>query len=157
MALDYTGEVVIKSEPINQYINFVNFRMIDNALLNSNYPNPYPPYGNWVDLNNDGKVDPDEMTPEQYPFTVKWLRSYPGGQSWLYGSGYLYDETNTPGNGPLPVTSLVNQPPWGFNGFNARWAQFAWLDREPPYKNYLFENLEQKCILSQITTLHLLL
>jgi len=42
---------------------------------------------------------------------------------------------------PLPVTSLVNQPPWGFNGFNARWAQFAWLDREPPYKNYLFEKL----------------
>ena len=114
--IDYMGTVKVTVEKLYD-INFAEFEIVDEGLRNientlfGNGPwvNPYPPYG--PSLN-------------QMPWVLQnynmELRSYPGGQSLLLGSGFGNNYLGNPLSGPISAFGVVGL----YNGFNSRHAQF---------------------------------
>jgi len=108
--IDYMTKdpVTVKTAKIYD-INFAEFEVVDEGLRNSPFGNPYPPYGPAAD---------------QFPWVLRnltmELRSYPGGQSNLPGSGWGYNWNKQPNTGPADANTVVGLP----NGFNSRHAQF---------------------------------
>ncbi|MGC8943988.1 MAG: hypothetical protein ACP5KX_07800, partial [Caldisericia bacterium] len=89
-------------------LNFAEFEIVDEGLRNSPFYNPYPPYG---------------PAPDQSPWVLRNLemeiRSYPGGQTNLPGSGWGLDYRKLPNIGPQSAWQVVVLN----NGWNARHAQ----------------------------------
>ncbi len=108
--IDYmtTTPVTVKTAKIYD-INFADFEIVDNGLRYSQFGNPYPPYG---------------PVTNQFPWILRnltmELRSYPGGQSNLPGSGWGYNWQGQPNSGPVSASAVVGLT----NGFNSRHAQF---------------------------------
>ncbi|MDI6860708.1 MAG: stalk domain-containing protein [Caldisericia bacterium] len=109
--IDYMTKepVTVKTAKIYD-INFAEFEIVDEGLRNSPFGNPYPPYG---------------PAANQFPWVLRnltmELRSYPGGQSNLPGSGWGYNWQGQPNTGPVGASNPSVLLP---NGFNSRHAQF---------------------------------
>ncbi|MGC8944009.1 MAG: hypothetical protein ACP5KX_07905, partial [Caldisericia bacterium] len=108
--IDYMTETPVSVSTTKIYdLNFAEFEVIDEGLRNSPFTNPYPPYG---------------PTTNQFPWVLRnitmELRSYPGGQSNLPGSGWGYNWNNQPNTGPVSANDVVVLS----NGYNSRHAQF---------------------------------
>ncbi len=108
--IDYMTETPVTVSTTKIYdINFAEFEVVDEGLRNSPFRNPYPPYG---------------PAANQLPWVLRnitmELRSYPGGQSNLPGSGWGYDWNNQPNTGPVDALTVVGLT----NGWNSRHAQF---------------------------------
>ncbi len=107
--IDYMTKdpVTVKTAKIYD-INFAELEVVDEGLRNSPFDNPYPPYG---------------PASDQDPWVLRnltmELRSYPGGQSNLPGSGWGYDLAGNPNMGPVDANTVVGLP----NGFNSRHAK----------------------------------
>lgn len=106
--IDYLGKVKVTVNKLYD-LNFAEFEIVDLALRGSPFSNPYPPYG---------------PATNQWPWVLRnytmELRSYPGGQTNLPGSGLGYDYQGLPLSGPIDALGVVGLT----NGFNARHAQF---------------------------------
>jgi len=106
--IDYKTKdpVTVKTAKIYD-INFAEFEVVDEGLRNSPFGNPYPPYG---------------PTGDQDPWVLRnltmELRSYPGGQSNLPGSGWGYDWNEDLNTGPVDVLTVVGLE----NGWNLRYV-----------------------------------
>jgi len=108
--IDYMTKDPVSVKTAKIYdINFAEFEVVDEGLRNSPFGNPYPPYGPATD---------------QFPWVLRnltmELRSYPGGQSNLPGSGWGYDWNEDPNTGPADALTVVGLE----NGWNSRHAQF---------------------------------
>lgn len=115
--IDYMGKVKITVTKLYD-LNFAEFEIVDEGLRNfentfggfmTPWINPYPPYGPAVDQN-----------PWVLQNYMMELRSYPGGQTLLPGSGFGNDYLGLPLSGPLSAFTVVGL----HNGFNSRHAQF---------------------------------
>jgi len=109
--IDYLGKVNVTVTKVYD-VNFAEFEIVDEGLKGSPFFNPYPPYG---------------LAVNQYPWVLQnlmmELRSYPGGQTLLEGSGWGNDYNNTPLSGPVDAQTVVGL----LYGFNSRHAQFRSL------------------------------
>ncbi|MGC8943987.1 MAG: hypothetical protein ACP5KX_07795, partial [Caldisericia bacterium] len=113
--IDYMGEKQVSVTKLYD-INFAEFEIIDEGLRNSEYGNPYPPYGPTV----DGAY-------AQYPWVLRnnwWeLRSYPGGQEYLPGYGWGYNQFNQPDMGNQNARNVIQLTHSFADEFNSRHAQ----------------------------------
>ncbi|MBC7194146.1 MAG: hypothetical protein H5U37_00570, partial [Caldisericia bacterium] len=113
--IDYMGEKEVAVTKLYD-INFAEFEIIDEGLRNSEYDNPYPPYGPTVTGAN-----------AQYPWVLRnnwWeLRSYPGGQEALPGYGWGYNQFGQPDIGNQNARNVIQLTHPFADEFNARHAQ----------------------------------
>ncbi|MGC8944008.1 MAG: hypothetical protein ACP5KX_07900, partial [Caldisericia bacterium] len=116
--IDYLGKVKVTVTKLYD-LNFAEFEIVDLALRGSPFYNPYPPYGDPTAGYAGGVA-----TNNQWPWVLRnytmELRSYPGGQTNLPGSGFGNDYQGLPLSGPIDAFGVVGLT----NGFNARHAQF---------------------------------
>jgi len=123
--IDYLGKVKVAVTKLYD-LNFAEFEIVDEALRHSPFYNPYKPFGSWTDVNLNGIFDYgiDTNNSGQSPWWLQnyWmeLRSYPGGQTNLPGSGFGNDYRGLPLSGPSSAFAVVGLT----NGWNARHAQF---------------------------------
>jgi hypothetical protein len=139
--IDYMTKdpVTVKTAKIYD-INIAEFEVVDEGLRNSPFTNPYPPYGPSLD---------------QDPWVLRnltmELRSYPGGQSNLPGSGWGYDWQGNPNMGPVDANTVVGLT----NGWNSRHAQFREVFWKLGTEYYPLTNYTIRFILKDKNGVHL--
>ena len=109
--IDYLGKVSVTVTKVYD-VNFAEFEIVDEGLrawAGPDWTNPYPPFG---------------PAGDQYPWVLQnlnmELRSYPGGQTLLEGSGWGNNYQGLPLSGPIDAQTVVGL----LYGFNSRHAQF---------------------------------
>ncbi|MGC8944000.1 MAG: hypothetical protein ACP5KX_07860, partial [Caldisericia bacterium] len=124
--IDYLGKVKVEVAKLYD-LNFAEFEIVDEGLKHSKFYNPYPPYGDPTKGYDVNGVATNNQSPWELRNYWMELRSYPGGQTNLPGSGFGNDyqgyylaQNANPGFGPIDAFGVVGLT----NGFNARHAQF---------------------------------